>query len=112
MGAVEAFLPTTPTVFLQISYAAYKLRELHDVVNSGGLSFCEPLPFMPHLTIAKVSSPERAKVVYAIARDRWDHYEGSRRALIDSLTFVRGDGHTWVDLAPIELGGRRAVTIP
>src|SRR5512143_314190 len=66
LGGVEAFLPTTPTVFLQISYAAYKLRELHDLVNSDGLEYCEPLPYMPHLTIAKVSSASRAKEVYAV----------------------------------------------
>ena len=106
MGGVEAFLPTTPTVFLQISYAAYKLRELHDLVNSGPLEYNEPLPYMPHLTIAKVSSSERAREVYCVSRDRWDRYEGKRRALIDSLTFVRGKGMQWTDIVPIELGNR------
>ncbi|MDT8066893.1 MAG: 2'-5' RNA ligase family protein [Terriglobia bacterium] len=106
MGGVEAFLPTTPTVFLQISYAAYKLRELHDLVNSGALEFREPLPYMPHLTIAKVSSPERAREVYCISRDRWDRYEGKRRTGINSLTFVRGTGTEWTDIVPIELGQR------
>jgi 2'-5' RNA ligase len=109
LGGVEAFLPTTPTVFLQISYAAYKLRELHDLVNSGGLAYDEPLPYMPHLTIAKVSSPERARELYAVSRDRWDRYEGQRRALIDSLTFVRGDGFRWTDIVPIELGQRSSI---
>lgn len=106
MGGVEAFLPTTPTVFLQISYAAYKLRELHDLVNSGALEYSEPLPYMPHLTIAKLSSPERAREVYCISRDRWDRYEGKRRTLIESLTFVRGSGMDWTDIVPIELGHR------
>ncbi len=109
LGGVEAFLPTTPTVFLQISYAAYKLRELHDLVNSDGLEYSEPLPYMPHLTIAKVSSAGRAKEVYSVSKDRWDRYEGTRRARIDCLTFVRGNGHIWTDLAPIELGSREAV---
>lgn len=107
LGSVETFLPTTPTVFLQISFAAYKLRELHDLLNSGGLAFDEPLPFMPHMTIAKLSTPERACEVLAVSRDRWDHYEGPRRATIDSVTFVRGRDHSWTDLAPVELGGRR-----
>src|ERR1035441_7790605 len=30
MGDVETFLPTTPTVFIQVKRAAYKMRELHD----------------------------------------------------------------------------------
>jgi 2'-5' RNA ligase len=105
LGNVEAFLPTTTTVFIQISYAAYKLRELHDLLNSGGLEYHEPLPFMPHLTIAKVPSPTLCKEVFAKSRDRWDRYEGTRRTLIDSLTFVRGNGYQWTDLAPVELGG-------
>jgi 2''-5'' RNA ligase len=108
LGNIEAFLPTTSTVFIQISYAAYKLRELHDLLNSGGLAYTEPLPYMPHLTIAKVPSTARCKEVYATSRDRWDHYAGTRRALIDSVTFVRGDGYRWTDLAPIELGGHVA----
>ena len=107
LGSVETFLPTTPTVFLQISFAAYKLRELHDLVNSNGLAFREPLPYMPHMTIAKLTTPERAREVLNISRERWDHYEGPRRALVDGVTFVRGRDHTWTDLAPIELGGRR-----
>jgi 2'-5' RNA ligase len=110
LGNVEAFLPTTTTVFIQISYAAYKLRELHDLLNSGGLEYHEPLPFMPHLTIAKVPSTMRCKEVFSRSRDRWDRYEGTRRALIDTVTFVRGNGYQWTDLAPIELGGR--VTAP
>lgn len=107
MGAVETFLPTTPTVFLQITFAAYKLRELHDLVNSEGLKFEEPLPYMPHLTIAKLESIERARQVYQCSRDRWDRYEGSRRTTIEKLTFVRGRDHLWTDLAPVELGGKR-----
>ncbi len=104
VGSVETFLPTTPTVFLQISYAAYKLRELHDVVNANELAYKEPLPYMPHITIAKLSTVERAREVLAEARERWDHYEGPRRILIDTLTFVRGREHTWEDLAAIKLG--------
>lgn|SRR5512142_1752915 len=111
LGGVEAFLPTTPTVFLQISYAAYKLRELHDLLNTAGLEYEEPLPYMPHLTIAKVSTPERAREVYAISRDRWDRYEGRRRTSIDNVTFVRGNGFEWTDIAAVELGQRTSAHV-
>jgi 2'-5' RNA ligase len=80
---------------------------LHDLLNSGGLEYKEPLPYMPHLTIAKVGSTGRCKEVYTTSRDRWDHYAGTRRTLIDSVTFVRGNGYQWTDLAPIELGERK-----
>ena len=107
LGAVETFLPTTPTVFLQITFAAYKLRELHDLLNSEGLAFREPLPYMPYLTIAKLATTDRAREVCQNSRDRWDRYEGPRRVTIENLTFVRGRDFNWNDLAPIELGGRR-----
>ncbi len=108
MGAVETFLPTTPTVFLKITFAAYKLRELHDLLNSGALLYQEPLPYMPHLTIAKLGTTERAQEVYRCSKDRWDHYEGTRRVTIEGLSFVRGRDHIWTDLAPVELGGKRS----
>ena len=56
MGNVESFVPTTPTVFLRVAHAAYKIRELHDQMNGGPLGCAEELPFMPHLTIAKMEN--------------------------------------------------------
>ena len=35
-----------------------------------------------------------------MARERWNHYSGSRRILLEKLTFVREDEENcWVDLA-------------
>src|SRR5438105_10403557 len=42
MGDVESFLPRTPTVFLRVAHAAYKMRELHDRLNTAALEFEEP----------------------------------------------------------------------
>jgi 2'-5' RNA ligase len=103
MGDVENFIPTTPTVFIRVAHAAYKIRELHDRLNAGPLAFAEGLPFMPHLTIAKLENDEEAHRVYNIARDRWDRYEGSHRARIEHLSFVRGNDARWTDIAPITL---------
>jgi len=103
MGDVESFIPTTPTVFIRVAHAAYRIRELHDLVNGGPLAFNEDLPFMPHLTIAKLETIERARQVYEISRDRWDRYEGSHRARIEHLSFVRGSNAEWTDIAPITL---------
>lgn len=103
MGDVESFAPTTPTVFIRVAHAAYKIRELHDQLSGGPLEHVEELQFMPHLTIAKMQTMERAGQVYDISRDRWDHYEGSHRARIENLSFVRGRDASWIDLAPITL---------
>jgi len=103
MGEVEAFIPTTPTVFIRVARAAYRLRELHDVLNTDGLTYTEPLVYMPHLTIAKLDDNQRAREVFEIARNRWAQFDGSRCVTIDQLTFVRGRDHRWTDIADIDL---------
>ncbi|MGA8876846.1 MAG: 2'-5' RNA ligase family protein, partial [Candidatus Korobacteraceae bacterium] len=105
MGDVETFVPVTPTVFLRVARGAYRLRELHDKLNQGALYFKEPWPYMPHLTIAKMDTIEEAGKVLEIARQRWRCYEGSRTVRIESLTFVKGIGERWLDVAETPLGG-------
>lgn len=106
LGEVETFLPRTPTVFIRVAHAAYKMRELHDLLNRWPLECEESLPYMPHLTIAKLGSNKRASEVYQIAGERWKQYSGSRMIHIETLTFVRGRDFTWSDVAPLPLGGR------
>lgn len=103
MGEVEAFIPTTPTVFIRVARAAYRLRELHDHLNIDGLTYTEPLIYMPHLTIAKLDDNQRAREVFDIALRRWGQFDGSRCVTIDQLTFVRGRDHRWTDIAHIDL---------
>ncbi len=105
MGDVETFVPVTTTVFLRVARGAYRLRELHDRLNQDALYFKEPWPYMPHLTIAKMDTIEEAGKVLEIARQRWRCYEGSRTVRIESLTFVKGIGERWLDVAETPLGG-------
>jgi 2'-5' RNA ligase len=106
LGEVETFIPTTPTVFIRIAHAAYKMRELHDAVNVGPLAYVELLPYMPHMTIAKLASADEAKAISEIAIQRWAAFDGPRNVRVETLTFVRGRDHTWTDLAPFQLGAR------
>jgi hypothetical protein len=40
-----------------------------------------------------------------MARQRWEQYAGSRRVLLEKLTFVREDSQNcWSDLARVQLG--------
>src|SRR5215469_9157516 len=55
MGEVESFAPRTPTVFVRVAHAAYRMRELHDRLNTGALEYEEPWPYMPHMTIVKMA---------------------------------------------------------
>ncbi len=106
LGDVENFMPITPTVFIRVGFAAYRLRELHDRLNIGGLQYDEQWPYMPHLTIVKLDTMEGATKALQIARQRWGHFDQPRRVQITELTFVRsGDNcDTWVDIAPVKLG--------
>ena len=112
LGDVETFIPITPTVFIRVAHAAYRMRELHDRLNTGVLGFSEPWTYMPHLTIFKMDEMDRAQQVFEVARDRWTHYRETRRIPVDSLTFVReANDSRWCDLAPIPLGRRLAPAV-
>jgi 2'-5' RNA ligase len=106
LGDVENFMPITPTVFIRVGFAAYRLRELHDSLNAGVLHYDEQWPYMPHLTIAKLDTMDAAAQALHTARKRWASFQQPRKVWIDELTFVRnGDNcDTWVDIAPVKLG--------
>ncbi len=107
LGEVETFIPVTPTVYIRVDGAAAQMSELHSKLNAEALAFQEEWPYIPHLTIVKMSSETAAQTAFQIARERWAHYSGSRRILLERLTFVREDAQNcWVDLAPVPLGRR------
>ena len=104
MGDVETFVPATPTAFIRVARGAYRLREMHDKLNRDVFLFEEPWPYMPHLTIAKLDTPEEAFKVLAIGRERWRTYTDTRVVRIEKLTLVKGSGERWVDLAKVRFG--------
>ena len=62
----------------------------------------------PMLFVKMTAEPPAQKALQ-MARDRWCHYSGSRRILLERLTFVRedirdGTLNCWVDLASVDLG--------
>ena len=104
LGDVETFLPTTPTVFIQVKRAAYRIRELHDQLCGGGLTCAESWPYIPHLTILKTEQDEQARAAYLIARERWAAFSGKRQIHVEELMFVRENSEGWQDVAPLPLG--------
>ena len=105
LGDVETFVPLNPTVYIKVAHAAERLCDLHDRLNAANLAFAEEWPYLPHLTIIKVAAEELAQDALVTARERWSHFAGSRRVLVDQLTFVREDmQNCWIDLAPVPLG--------
>ena len=111
LGEVETFIPVTPTVFIRVAHAAYRMRELHDRLNVKALACEERWPYMPHLTIVKMNEEAQAQHAYRMARTRWAEFEDGRCIAIRDLTFVREHGQNkWVDVAGVPLGGRRLVS--
>jgi 2'-5' RNA ligase len=105
LGDVETFAPVTPTVYIRVDMGAARMRELHSTLNTEALAFAEEWPYIPHLTIVKMSAEGPAQVAFQMARERWCHYSGSRRILLEKLTFVREDApNHWADLASVLLG--------
>jgi 2'-5' RNA ligase len=105
LGEVETFVPATPTVFIRVAHAAYRLHELHDRLNTRGLAAQEEWPYMPHLTIVKISSEDLAQQAYIFSRDRWAQFAGTRHIPVSELTFVREqEQNRWIDLAGVPLG--------
>jgi 2'-5' RNA ligase len=109
LGEVASFVPSTPTVFIRVAHAAYRMRELHDRLNVDVLQAEEQWPYMPHLTIFRLDAVEQAEPALEEACRRWEDYRQTRRVLVDRLTFVREAGaNHWVDLVPVPLGRRLA----
>jgi 2'-5' RNA ligase len=107
LGCVETFVPVTPTIFIRIDAAASHMSELHEKLNIEELQYQEEWPYIPHLTIAKMGGLGLAQAAFEVAKRRWEDYGGSRRILLEKLTFVREDSpNCWIDLAPIQLGRR------
>jgi 2'-5' RNA ligase len=105
LGSVETFNPITPTVYIRVDREASRMCELHRQLSVRALEYKEEWPYIPHLTIAKMSTEKLALEAFQIARERWAQYSGSRRIPLERLTFVREDGQNcWIDLASVSLG--------
>jgi 2'-5' RNA ligase len=104
LGDVETFLPTTPTVFIEVKQAAYRMQDLHDQLSGRGLHSEESWPYIPHLTILKTEQDEQARAACVVARERWAKFPGKRQVRVEELMFVRENGGSWQDVAPLPLG--------
>jgi 2'-5' RNA ligase len=103
LGDVNSFLPTTPTVFIEVQ-PADRIRGLHDQLCSKGLNCEENWPYTPHVTILKTELDEQARAAWVVARDRWSQFSGERIVHVEELVFVREREGGWQDVAAVPLG--------
>lgn len=103
LGDVEIF-PVSKVVFIGIRRGEEELREMYRALNRGTLSFREPYPYHPHITLAQNFEVEELERISDLAKERWAEYPGKRNFTVDSLDFVKNlYGNKWIDLANVRL---------
>jgi len=105
ISGVRDFLPVNGVVYLALGRGAPEMCRLHGTLNQGHLAQQEPLPYIPHITIAQDLDVSRTLELLDRVNRELTAYGGPRRIPVETLTFVRqtptGD---WVDLANLQLG--------
>ena len=102
LGGIEVF-DGTQAIYIAIRSGDEELKRLHDLLNIGGLSFREPYPYHPHVTVVQELSPEDVPAAAQYSRWRWSEFPHLREFTVDQLTFVRNTEKGWTDLATFNL---------
>ena len=103
-GDLALFLPTQ-VIYLEIARGAEQLHRMHDALGRGSLSFDEPFPYHPHITVAQELDPDNVRSAYEHAARRWQAHTGPRTFRADKVMFVQNTSKNhWIDLAELSLG--------
>ena len=107
LGEVETFIPVTPTVFVRVA-CARPMLDLHSQLQAmRTLDGREDWPYLPHMTIVRMSTEAQAQEAYLLARRGWVAFECCRSVLVKELSFVREEpDKSWVDVAGVVLGSQ------
>ena len=101
-GDVCTFRPISPTIYLDLRRGQEQMWKLNTQLGGAPLAGKPDLPFVPHLTLAKLEDFKDVPRVLQHARDRWRDYQGTRSFSVTQLTLVRESGpDVWLDLASI-----------
>ncbi len=97
--------PVTNVIYLQLGAGAAELEGLHTAMNARALAFHEPFAYHPHVTLAQELTSADVAAAHALARRRWQSYQGKRSFRAERAVFVQNTLHNiWVDLAEYGLG--------
>ena len=101
---IEVF-PVTNVIYLELGAGAAELRRLHTAMNSRALEFHEPFPYHPHVTLAQELPASEVTAAHALARRRWQSYQGKRNFRAERAVFVQNTlQNCWIDLVEFGLG--------
>lgn len=105
INGVGNFLPVNGVVYLQLGWGSDPLRILHDTLNQGHLRYRGPFDYVPHITIAQDMDEPRTRALIEQVSQELARYDGPRRFLVETCTFVRqSPSGDWIDLAELQLG--------
>jgi 2'-5' RNA ligase len=106
LGEIEVF-EGSQVIYVSIKAGFEELERLHDALNTDRMSFEEPYPYYPHVTVVQELAPVDVPEAAQFARWRWSEFKHSRSMRVECLTFVQNTvENCWTDLATLELGSR------
>jgi len=109
LGKIEVF-PITNVIYIALGSGVADLTAMHSKLNTNALSYTEPYPYHPHITLAQELTEEHHPEAHALCLARWQEYCGPRKFPVETLTFVQNTTTCgWVDLAEtrLEMAGSR-----
>jgi len=105
VAAATSFLPVNGVVYLELGAGAEQMEQLHRALDQGHLAGPAAYAYVPHITVGQEMNEEETRRVLERVRERLASYHGSRRVLVEKITFVRlMPDCTWCDLAELQLG--------
>jgi 2'-5' RNA ligase len=104
LGDIQIF-DTSHVVYLGVTRGYTELLQLYGALNCDCLSYAEPFPYHPHITLAQNVTAEDAARLAALASERWAAYAGPRGFEVASLSFVQQVApNIWTDVAKVPVG--------
>jgi len=104
LDRVEIF-PRSDVIYVSISEGSGVLKQMHDVLDVGGLRYKEDHPYHPHVTLAQELKTDEVDELARVAKQRWADFPSARRFHVDKVVFVQNTRwKEWVDLGECDLG--------
>src|SRR5260370_50530 len=98
MTGVEVF-PVSDVIYVNILSGSDQLKRLHEATNVEGLSFQDPFPFHPHVTLAQDLQPDEVDELARVARERWAEYSFPKTFYVEKEVFLQNTRcNQWIHL--------------
>jgi 2'-5' RNA ligase len=104
LESVEVF-PVSDVIYIKLSAGIEDLQRMHKALNINGLSYQEPFPYHPHITLAQDLRTDELDELASVARARWAEFSFSKKFRVEKVVFVQNTRlGEWLDLGECSLG--------